>query len=57
MEKKNKLEFSSIRIPKSLNEAVMGAAELTEQSVDDFVHKSLATVTWQTLQNRSEIVS
>ncbi len=37
MEKKNKLEFSSIRIPKSLNEAVMGAAELTEQSVDDFV--------------------
>lgn len=56
MEKENMLEFSSIRITKSLNEAVTGAAELTEQSVEDFVHKSLATVTWQTLQNRSEIV-
>ena len=56
MEKENMLEFSSIRITKSLNEAVTGAAELTEQSVEDFVHKCLATVTWQTLQNRSEIV-
>ncbi len=56
MGQKNKLEFSSIQITKSLNEAVTGAAELTEQSVEDFVHRSLATVTWQTLQNKSEIV-
>ena len=56
MGQKNKLEFSSIQITKSLNEAVTGAAELTEQNVEDFVHKSLATVTWQTLQNKSEIV-
>ncbi len=56
MEKKNMLEFSSIRITKSLNEAVTGVAELTEQSVEDFVHKSLATVTWQTLLNKGGIV-
>lgn len=56
MGQKNKLELSSIQITKSLYEAVTGAAELTEQTVEDFVHKSLATVTWQTLQNKGEIV-
>ena len=53
---KNNIEFSSIRITKALREAIRGAAELSEQSEEDFVHRWLAFMTWRIIQRNVEVV-
>ena len=50
------IEFSSVGITKALHEAVKGAAELRDQSEEDFIHQVLAFFVGQTMLNKSEII-
>ena len=54
---KNNIEFSSIPITKSLREAIRGAAELSKQSEEDFVHQTLAFMVGGIIKKNFEVVN